>query len=166
MNAEVLTRESIGDAAYDSLIALLPAEDIIYPVPSPSSADLLTTVDPQPLINPAVFDSVFFKQGVRNYQMDLSCGKYEADYVARGAAARKRRMAGHFDRWKDAQFELHWGDKQRVYHDALAGDSCKVRLAELIRHQQFRPGDVFSMRRSFARGLTVRKDAVVCCPSP
>jgi len=141
---------------YDSLIALLPAEDILYRTNTDLSAS-----DPAPTINSALFDSVFFKEGIRNYQFDLSCGKYEPEYIAKGKAARERRMTGEFDAWKDAQFELHWGDKQKFYHDAVAGESSKVKLPDLVKHHQFKVGDVFSMRRSFAGGLTVRKDAVV-----
>ncbi|KAF8539095.1 Asx homology domain-containing protein [Trichophaea hybrida] len=156
LNAQVLSRANMSADDYNSLIALLPAEDILYPTNSDLSA-----ADPAPIINPALFDSVFFKEGIRNYQFDLSCGKYEPEYIAKGEQARKRRMTGEFDAWKDAQFELHWGDKQKFYHDAVAGESSKVKLADLVKHHQFKVGDVFSMRRSFAGGLAVRKDAVL-----
>jgi hypothetical protein len=118
--------------------------------------------DPKPTINPKVLDSVFFKEALRNYQDDLGEGKYEPEYIERAREARRRRMAGDFDNWKDQNFELQWGDKQRFLDsNAVAGDSAKIKLEVLIAHQQFKIGDVFSMRRRFAGGLMVRKDAEV-----
>ena len=144
------------EADYDVLVALLPAEVLIYP-----ASDDITTPDAKPSIHPDMFENVFFKEAIRNYQEDLAAGKYEPAYVAKGMEARRRRLAGEFDSWKDSQFEMHWGDKQRLYNDAIAGESSKVKLQDLAKHHQFRVGDIFSMRRGFAGGVSVRKDAVV-----
>jgi hypothetical protein len=141
---------------YDSLIALLPAEDIIYP-----SAEDLSVPDPKPMINPALFDSISFKEAIRTYQENLEAGKYEPEYIKKGKEARRCRINGDFDAWKDEEFEVRWGDKQRVYYGSVAGESSKVKLQDLAKHHQFKIGDVFSLRRPFSGGPTVRKDATV-----
>jgi hypothetical protein len=141
---------------YDSLIALLPAEDIIYP-----SAEDLSVPDPKPMINPALFDSMSFKEAIRTYQENLEAGKYEPEYIKKGKEARRCRINGDFDAWKDEEFEVRWGDKQRVYYGSVAGESSKVKLQDLAKHHQFKIGDVFSLRRPFSGGPTVRKDATV-----
>jgi len=70
-------------------------------------------------------------------------------------------MAGEFDNWKDEQFEVYWGQKQKLYSDAIAGASSKIKLAEMITASVFKLGDVFSMRRHFSGSLVIRKDATV-----
>jgi len=161
LNPEILNRENLTDEEYDCLIALLPADDIIYP-----ANEDVTVADGKPIINPAFFKSSFLKEGIRNYQEDLVDGKYEPEYLAHAADARKKRMAGEFDNWKEDQFEVFWGQKQKLYSDAVAGASSKIKLAEMIKSSIFKIGDIFSMRRYFSGGLVVRKDAVVCDSSP
>lgn len=156
LNSDIITRDNLPEEDYDALIALLPAEFIVYRTTTDVSGE-----DPKPQINPELYECVFFKEAVRNFQNDLGAGKYEPAYISKGKEARRKRLAGDFDSWKDAQFELHWGDKQRLYSEAIAGESSKIRLITLIKHHQFRVGDVFSMRRGFFGGATVRKDAVV-----
>jgi len=122
----------------------------------------LSKPDPKPTIDPNVFDSVFFQEALHNYQDDLRDGKYEPEYIERAREARRQRMAGKFDNWKEEHFELHWGDKQHLLDDnAVAGESAKIKLEVLIAHHQFKIGDIFSLRRSFPGELTVRKDAEV-----
>jgi hypothetical protein len=151
-----INRQEFTDEEYDEIIALLPAKDIIYP-----ANDDVTVPDGKAMINPELFTNTAFKEAAQRYQQDLVAGKYESDYLAKAAEARKRRMAGEFDNWKDEQFEDYWGQKQKLYSDAVGGASTKIKLAEMIKASVFKLGDVFSMRRHFSDGLIIRKDAVV-----
>jgi hypothetical protein len=103
-------------------------------------------------------------EAIRNYQNDLGNGRYEPEYLAKAEEARRRRIAGEFDSWKEAQFELQWGSKQKIYHGAAANESAKIKLKEMIVCNQFKIGDVFSVRRTFLGMKEIRKDAVVSCP--
>ncbi|TGZ81030.1 hypothetical protein EX30DRAFT_395854 [Ascodesmis nigricans] len=136
------------------LISLLPACDLLYP----STTDL-STADPNPTIDHSIWTSPAFKDALTQWKLDLSSGKYEPSYIAKGEAARQRRMAGDFDSWKDSQFELYWGQKQRLEHEAVAGETSKVKIQDMVKHGVFKTGDVFSMRRKFQGGVFVRKDA-------
>jgi hypothetical protein len=103
-------------------------------------------------------------EAIRNYQYDLENGRYEPEYLAKAEEARRRRIEGEFDSWKEAQFELQWGSKQKMYHGAVAAESAKIRLKEMITTNQFKIGDIFSVRRAFIGTDEIRKDAVVSCP--
>jgi len=151
-----INRQDFTDDEYDKIIALLPAADIIYP-----ANDDVTVLDGKPIINPQLFKSSAFNEACCRYQQDLADGKYESDYLAKAADARKRRMAGDFDNWKDEHFEVYWGQKQKLFSNAVAGASSKIKLSEMVKASVFKVGDVFSMRRHFSGGLIIRKDAIV-----
>lgn len=137
--------------------ALLPDHDLIHP-PPPTDASI---PDPAPKIDYSLFDHPKFKDGYLNVQNDIAMGKYEPEYLAKGELARQRRMKGEFDAWKEKEFESTWGEKQRVDWSAVAADSAKVKLEDMVKHGVFRVGDVFVLRRSFAGGLCVKKEAKV-----
>lgn len=143
----------------DLIISWLPECDLEYP--NDDDPDAISKPDPKPQINHSVWKNPIFKDALANWTNDLSMGKYEQEYIERGKKARERRMAGEFDDWKEKNFEEFWGQKQRLYHDAVAGESSKVKIEHLVKYHAFKIGDVFSMRRSFAGGLHIRKDAVV-----
>lgn len=151
-----INHKEFTEDEYNEIIALLPADDIIYP-----ANDDVTVPDGKPMINPELFTNTVFKDAVLRYQQDLAAGKYELGFLDKAAEARKRRIAGEFDNWKDDQFEVYWGEKQQLYAGAVSGASSKITLAEMINASVFKLGDVFSMRRCFSGGLIVRKDAVV-----
>ncbi|KAA8896316.1 Asx homology domain-containing protein [Sphaerosporella brunnea] len=156
LNEGVVSRENLGDEGYDALIAFLPADWIIYPV-----QDSISVADQKPLIDPSVFNSPYIKEAMRRYQEDLGAGYYSEEYLARAENARRRRVAGEFDDWKDRNFEVQWGQHQRIYHGAIAAESSKIKLQELIKNNQFRVGDVFSLRRTFIGTSEIRKDATL-----
>jgi hypothetical protein len=102
-------------------------------------------------------------EAIRNYQDDLEKSRYEPEDLAKAEKAHRRRIEGEFDSRKEAHFELQWGSKQKMYHGAIAAESAKIRLKETIATNQFKVGDIFSVRRTFIGTDEIRKDAVVSC---
>lgn len=141
--------------------AALPDHDLIPPTP-PVDPSL---PDPPPKIDYTLFDHPHFKDAYTNVQSDISLGKYEPEYLAKGLDARRRRMAGEFDSFKDREFESVWGEKQRVQWGSVAAESASVKLEDMVKHGVFKVGDVFSVRRGFKGGLEVRKEAKASTPS-
>lgn len=142
------------------VISWLPPCDITY-VSEPKDG---SNPDLNPQIDHKLWGHSVFKDALANWRQDLSEGKYEKEYIEKGQQARRRRMAGEFDDWKDDQFELFWGQKQRMYSGAIAAESSKVKLETLIKHGAFKVGDIFSTRRGFQGGVVVRKEAKVSPP--
>lgn len=64
----------------------------------------------------------------------------------------EERVAGHFDNFKEKEFEEYWGQKQKIDWNVLAGHASKVRLDELLREELFRVGDVWCFDHTFGRG--------------
>ena len=102
----------------------------------------------------------------REYQEDLEAGRYEPEWLAEAGQAMEERAAGKFDKYKEDQFEEFWGQKQKIDLRALAGDSTKTKLEQLLRDGFIKVGDEFSYRRVFgapgAPKIMVEKDVKVC----
>lgn len=105
-----------------------------------------------------------FRRGLREFQEDLALGRLDPTWQADAAQAMEERARGEFDAYKENQFEAFWGQKQKLNHDALAGESTKIKLDLLIQNEMFRVGDYFSYSRVFGRGkngVLVEKDCKV-----
>lgn len=105
-----------------------------------------------------------FRRGIREFQEDLGSGRLDPKWQAAAAEAMEERAQGRFDSYKENQFEAFWGQKQKLNHDALAGESAKIKLDVLIQNQTFKVGDCFSYSRMFGRGkngVLVEKDCKV-----
>ena len=82
----------------------------------------------------------------------------------------EERAAGKFDKYKEDQFEAFWGQKQTLHHEVRAGESAKIKLAELVEAGLIKVGDEMSYKRSFGRHYgtpwMIEKDLKVCpmCP--
>ncbi len=115
-----------------------------------------------------------FRRGIREFQEDLSSGRLDPKWQADAAQAMEERARGEFDAYKENQFEAFWGQKQKLSHDALAGESTKIKLDLLIQNDIFKVGDYFSYSRVVGRGksgVLVEKDCKVSeilylCPTP
>ncbi len=115
-----------------------------------------------------------FRRGIREFQEDLSSGRLDPKWQADAAQAMEERARGKFDAYKENQFEAFWGQKQKLSHDALAGESTKIKLDLLIQNNIFKVGDYFSYSRVVGRGksgVLVEKDCKVSeifclCPKP
>ena len=93
-----------------------------------------------------------FRRGIREFQEDLASGRLDPEWQADAALAMEERARGDFDSYKENEFEAFWGQKQKLRHDALAGESTKVKLEELIQNGLFKLGDSFNYSRMFGRG--------------
>ena len=93
-----------------------------------------------------------FRRGIREFQEDLSSGRLEPEWQAAAATAMEERASGKFDAYKEEQFEEFWGQKQKLDHGALAGDSAKLKLDILVENGVFKLGDIFSYSRVIGRG--------------
>ncbi|KAF6241319.1 hypothetical protein HO173_000029 [Letharia columbiana] len=105
-----------------------------------------------------------FRRGIREFQEDLSSGRLDPKWQADAAQAMEERAQGQFDAYKESQFEAFWGQKQKLNHDALAGESTKIKLDLLIQNEIFKVGDYFSYSRVFGRGkngVLVEKDCKI-----
>ena len=105
-----------------------------------------------------------FRRGIREFQEDLSSGRLDPKWQADAAQAMEERARGEFDVYKENQFEAFWGQKQKLSHDALAGESTKIKLDLLIQNDIFKVGDYFSYSRVVGRGksgVLVEKDCKI-----
>ena len=93
-----------------------------------------------------------FRRGIREFQEDLASGRLEPEWQADAALAMEERARGDFDSYKENEFEAFWGQKQKLKHDALAGESAKIKLELLIQNGLFKVGDSFNYSRMFGRG--------------
>ena len=93
-----------------------------------------------------------FRRGIREFQEDLGSGRLDPKWQANAAQAMEARARGDFDAYKEEQFEAFWGQKQKPNHDALAGESTKIKLDLLIQNGLFKVGDYFSYSRVVGRG--------------
>ena len=105
-----------------------------------------------------------FRRGIREFQEDLTSGRLDPKWQADAAQAMEERARGEYDAYKEDQFEAFWGQKQKLRHDVLAGESTKIKLDLLIQNEIFKAGDHFSYSRVFGRGkngVLVEKDCRV-----
>lgn len=105
-----------------------------------------------------------WRRCVREFQEDLGAGRYEPEWQAEAAQAMEERANGDFDKFKEDAFEEFWGQKQKMDHHAVAGESANIKLDELIEHGVVRLGDHLSYKRVFGKGkgaLLIEKDAEV-----
>ena len=105
-----------------------------------------------------------FRRGIREFQEDLASGRLDPKWQADAAQAMEERARGEFDAYKEDQFEAFWGQKQKMNHVALAGESTKIKLDLLIQHEIFKIGDYFSYSRVIGgkkTGVLIEKDCKV-----
>ncbi|PGH17261.1 hypothetical protein AJ80_04903 [Polytolypa hystricis UAMH7299] len=130
------------------ILALLPEN--IHPNAEPADPEGENYAIP-PLPESFVRYSNSWRDGVRGYQQDLQNGKYDPEWQRQAAVAMEERARGRFDKFKEDQYEEFWGQKQKLDHYVIAGDSSKVKLEELIKHGVVRVGDVWKYSRSFGK---------------
>ena len=134
--------------------------------------DLRETLPPNVPVNPDGYSipMTFFKydpdfrRGIREFQEDLGSGRLDPKWQAEAAEAMEARARGDFDAYKEDQFEAFWGQKQKMNHAALAGESTKIKLDLLIQNEIFKIGDYFSYSRAIGgrkNGILVEKDCKV-----
>lgn len=103
-----------------------------------------------------------WRHGVRQWQDDLGAGRLDPEWQKQAAAAVAERAAGHFDRYKEDEFEEFWGQKQKMPWNMRAGESAALKLADLVAAKVFREGDYWIFSKVHTRG-TERIEVVKDC---
>lgn len=93
-------------------------------------------------------------------QEDIQVGRNDPIWLEQAAAANQQRANGDFDDWKDREYELFWGTKQKLPSNVLAGSASHVKFDDLIEHGLIRPGDTFLYQRVIFR-ILIEKEAKV-----
>jgi len=62
---------------------------------------------------------------------------------------------------EDDQFELWWGQNQKLAWGMLAGDTTRLRLTDMAKSGMLCEGDVWRYSRAFKGGITVKKELTV-----
>ncbi|EED19297.1 conserved hypothetical protein [Talaromyces stipitatus ATCC 10500] len=142
------------------LLSRLPAH--IHPNPDPDPDDPESKIPPLPE-SFLRYDNNW-RAALRNFQSDLESGRYKPDWQKQAKQAVQERAQGKFDDYKEREFEQFWGQKQKINHGLIAGESSKVKLETLIAHGVVRVGDVWKYCRVFGAkksGIVVEKEAKI-----
>ncbi|PTU18787.1 hypothetical protein P175DRAFT_0484317 [Aspergillus ochraceoroseus IBT 24754] len=104
-----------------------------------------------------------WRDGIRNFQLDLQNGRYDPGWLREAEEAIQQRAEGQFDNFKDREFEEFWGQKQKMDRSLAAGQSSRVKLSKLIEHEVIRKGDVWKYSKGFTnkgcKSILVEKEA-------
>lgn len=93
-------------------------------------------------------------------QEDIAEGRNDPDWLEQAAAASKCRTDGDFDDWKDGEYELFWGTKQKLASNVLTGLASYLKFEDLIKNDLIKTGDVFLFQRTI-RGILIEKEIKV-----
>jgi hypothetical protein len=110
-----------------------------------------------------------WRNGIRQFQEDIENGRYDPKWQEEAAQAMEERAAGAFDDYKEQHYEEFWGQKQKVDHRAIAGESAKVKLEDLIAAGLFCVGDTWAYCRVIRRkhdSALIEKDCTVGVDTP
>lgn len=108
-----------------------------------------------------------WRDGVRQFQIDLENGRYDPEWLRQAENAVEERAEGAYDNFKELEFEQFWGQKQKLDRSLVAGESSQIRLSTLIENGVVRTGDVWRLSRGFSLPggrLLIEKEAKVCIP--
>ncbi|KAL4954966.1 Asx homology domain-containing protein [Aspergillus filifer] len=137
----------LDEAEKKEILDQLPSDTHPNPYPSPD--------DPDAGIPPLPADflrySNFWRDGIRNFQLDLQNGRYDPQWMREAEEAVQQRAAGKFDKFKELEFEEFWGQKQKMDRALAAGASSKIKLSTLAEQDVVRKGDIWKWSRSFKR---------------
>ncbi|KAK7535554.1 Asx homology domain-containing protein [Phyllosticta citricarpa] len=149
--------ESLSKEQQSQLISLLPNGPTIDP--QGTEGDSLPNIPQQMLASNSALLS-----DIAMFGEDLREGRLDPDWQRDGQIAMEMRARGDFDEWKIQEMESFWGQKQKLQHDVLAGESSKIKLEELVREGTVQVGDVWLYKRTFGRAkdsVVVEKEATV-----
>lgn len=113
--------------------------------------------------------STDWRDGVRLFSEDLAEGRYDPEWQKQALQAMEERAEGKFDDFKEKQFEEFWGQKQKISYYAIAGESAKIKLEDLVKEGVIRIGDVWKYSRFMTKkadNLLVEKEVQVVDIAP
>ncbi|KAJ5375549.1 hypothetical protein N7517_007555 [Penicillium concentricum] len=93
-----------------------------------------------------------WRDGVRQFQLDLQNGRYDPEWLHQAQEAREQRENGEFDDFKEREYEQFWGQKQKVIWRAAAGESARVKMGTLIDEGVIQLGDIWKFNYVYGRG--------------
>jgi hypothetical protein len=67
--------------------------------------------------------------------------------------------------YQDDQFELWWGQKQKLAYGMLAGDTTRLRITDMARKGMLHEGDLWRYSRTFKGSVTIKKELIVRHPT-
>lgn len=105
-----------------------------------------------------------WREGIRQFQSDLENGRYDPQWLLQAESARRRRLNGEFDDFKEREFEQFWGQKQKMNMSLLVGECGHIRLPTLVEAGVILLGDVWRYTCVFGRGderIMIDKEARV-----
>ncbi|KAK5714327.1 hypothetical protein LTS12_027839, partial [Elasticomyces elasticus] len=138
------------------ILDLLP--DHVHPHPYPDEDGSIPAL-PESFLR----YSNHWRDGVRQFQLDLENGRYDPQWLKQAEKAVQERAEGGFDKFKEQEFEEFWGQKQKFDRSLAAGESSQVKLGTLVEHGLVRAGDIWKLSRGFGRGgkILVEKEAKI-----
>lgn len=128
-------------------MSLLPEDT--HPNPEPNPEDPNAGIPPLP--DSFVRYSNNWRDGIRQFQLDLQNGRYDPEWLHQAEEARKQRQNGDFDSFKEREFEQFWGQKQRYHTTLPAGESSRVTLETLADAGVIQVGDVWKFEYTFGK---------------
>ncbi|GAB1217259.1 hypothetical protein ATERTT37_006495 [Aspergillus terreus] len=153
--------DCLEEAEKQEILNLLPED--VHPSlhPSPDDPDAKIPPLPQTFLR----YSNNWRDGVRQFQLDLQLGRYDPEWLRQAEEASQQRAAGNFDKFKEQEFEEFWGQKQKVDQRLASGESSQVRLTTLVEKGIIQKGDVWRLSRTFTNGgknkVLIEKEAKV-----
>ncbi|KAJ5484922.1 hypothetical protein N7539_004910 [Penicillium diatomitis] len=93
-----------------------------------------------------------WRDGIRQFQLDLQNGRLDPEWLRQAESARRKRENGDFDSFKEREFERFWGQKQKTQMHVMSGESSKIKLHQLIEAGVFMIGDVWRFDYVWGKG--------------
>ncbi|KAJ9490776.1 hypothetical protein VN97_g2478 [Penicillium thymicola] len=151
---------SLEESDKREILALLP--------PDVHTEAQATSDDPdakiQPIPDSFIRYSNNWRDGVRQFQLDLQNGRYDPEWLRQAQEAREKRENGDFDDFKEREYEQFWGQKQKVVRNAAAGESARVKMGTLINEGVIQLGDIWKFYYVYGRGagrIVIEKEVKV-----
>ncbi|KAJ5437388.1 hypothetical protein N7445_005932 [Penicillium cf. griseofulvum] len=90
--------------------------DLLPPDVHPQAQDTLSDPDAKlpPIPDSFIRYSNNWRDGVRQFQLDLQNGRYDPEWLHQAQEARQQREKGDFDDFKEREYEQFWGQKQKA----------------------------------------------------
>ncbi|KAG0160563.1 hypothetical protein PDIDSM_8093 [Penicillium digitatum] len=130
------------------ILALLPPD--VHPEAQATSDDPDAKIPPIP--DSFIRYSNNWRDGVRQFQLDLQNGRYDPEWLRQAQEAREQREKGDFDDFKEREYEQFWGQKQKAAWRAPAGESARVKMGTLIDEGVIQLGDIWKFYYVYGRG--------------
>ena len=109
-----------------------------------------------------------WRDGVRQFQLDLQNGRYDPEWLRQAEEARLQRENGDFDAFKEREFEQFWGQKQKADSRLLSGECGRIQLGVLVDAGVVHIGDVWRFSYVYGKGagrIVIDKEARVWNPT-